>query len=79
MEKQTWRTLAIVFGITTFLLMSLYVWSYVVASNQIEQENMCMYDMCKEYSAGYVTEGLCTCYDYDVLGELIEVDWFLFN
>ena len=75
MEKTTWKIIAIIF-IALFILETGYaitsIW-YVV--NQEQKTNECYYDVCKEYPQAEYTGGVCTCYDYDMIGDYVAVDW----
>lgn len=64
-----WKTIAIVFIILFTLETSIFVISVVSVMNEDKKIMECFYDVCEEYPEADYDEGLCTCYDYDVLGE----------
>ena len=70
-----WKTIAIIF-ITLFVIeTSFFVWSYTLVLNEEKQTMECYYEICEDYADAWFEEGLCTCYDYDNLGYLQEVEW----
>jgi len=72
MEKSTWKILAIIF-ITLFVAESTFMlWAYKLAIAEEEKELQCIYDVCGEYPYGEYYNNICICYDYDLLGQLIE-------
>lgn len=71
MEKTAWKTLAIIF-IILFILETSYVsWSIWVYEQQIQKTNQCYYDICEGYPDAWYQDGLCTCYEYDLMGESV--------
>lgn len=73
MEKTTWKTIAIIF-IALFILENLFItWTVLETNKEIEKTNVCYYDVCSEYPEAMYEYDLCTCYDYDLLGDLVVV------
>jgi len=65
-----WKITAIIF-IALFLLETLslvFLWN--LTSKEIENQNICLYDICSDYPDGYYDLDICYCYDYSLLGEL---------
>jgi len=75
MEKTTWKTIAIIFMILFILETAYCIWAVSLYYDEIEDTNVCYYEFCREYPQADLTEGICTCYDLDILGKLIPVDW----
>ena len=71
MEIKTWKILAIIFIILTILEASYIYWGYYVYSSNLDKTNECWYDICGEYPDAYYEANVCTCYDYDIIGELV--------
>ena len=71
MEKEIWRTLAIVFFIIVIAETLFLAWGYFLVIEEEENTYECLYNFCSEnYDADYL-EGVCTCYDLDVFGDYI--------
>lgn len=79
MEKTAWKITAIILLVLLILETSLFVWGYLTAIKETEMTNLCAYDFCKKYPQSYYADGVCTCYDYDLLGNLQEVDYKYYN
>lgn len=74
MEKTGWKITAIVF-IALFLLTVLYlIWGMSLYYQIEENTKICYYEFCKNYANALYDDGICYCYDYDILGELVVVD-----
>ena len=71
MKAQTWKTLAIIFGILFLLETSFWIYSYNVVTKDEENMNICYYEVCGEYPQAFYEDNICHCYDYDILGELV--------
>jgi len=68
-----WKTIAIIF-ITLFVIQSLFIGlSYYSVASENKAINECYYNTCSENPDADYENGVCTCYDYDVLGNLIIV------
>jgi len=68
---QIWKNIAIIF-IILFILESLFIVGVVVVYNKEQAKQMeCFYVVCEDYPEAYYEYDLCTCYDYDVMGELV--------
>lgn len=74
MEKTGWKVLAILFIILFVLETSFVGYAVHIYNVETENTNICYYDICGEYPDALYQEGVCSCYDYDVLGSLIIVD-----
>lgn len=71
MEKQGWRTTAIVALVVLGLLVSYNIYSVAVYYDELEKSNICYYNICEEHPEAWYSEDVCTCYDYDTLGNLV--------
>jgi len=69
MEKTGWKTLAIIFICLFVAGVAFMVWSYNLVVAEEEKTYECFYNFCSEnYDADYL-DGICTCYDLDILGD----------
>lgn len=70
MEKQGWKTLAIIF--ICLLVAETLLFGYIIklGLDEMENKNLCYYEVCSGYDNAYYTGGVCGCYNYDLLGEL---------
>jgi len=71
MNKLGWKILAI----TTIVVLGTLIISTLLvirsADKELEKENLCYYEICGDYPDAYYQEKVCSCYEYDVLGELV--------
>lgn len=67
-QKNKWKTIAIIFIILFILETSYIVYAVSVYNHKLKQTNDCYYNFCADYPDADYTDGVCTCYDYDVLG-----------
>ena len=70
MKQENWKTIAIIFIIlfileTLFLALSIL---FVIHEEKMIKE--CYYNFCSEYPYADYIDGVCYCYDYNMLGEL---------
>ncbi|HDK42037.1 MAG TPA: hypothetical protein ENG87_01555 [Candidatus Pacearchaeota archaeon] len=63
-----WRTLAIILLILSVSMIILTIISIHQNTQQVKNTNICYYDICSDYPDAYYENDVCTCYDYDVLG-----------
>jgi len=63
MEKKGWKILAIIFIIISILEFSSIVWAWNYATDSIEKENECMYNICSGYDTYYFDDfdSMCFC------------------
>jgi hypothetical protein len=55
-----------------FVIENIYLVSNLISyNNELKKTNFCYYSICEEYPDAYYEDGVCFCYDYDILGELI--------
>jgi len=66
-----WKILAIVLGIL-FILENLIIGygTYLVIMEE-KETNDCYYNFCADYPEARYLDGVCECYDHDMLGELV--------
>lgn len=77
MEKLGWKITAIVFIVLFTMIIFFIGWGVTLFYGDEERKNECYYEVCKDYpEAGYDSNSfLCTCYDYDTLGNYVESDY----
>jgi hypothetical protein len=71
MEKTGWKILAIVLLIIVIIENLFFAWGYMIVEKEAKQTRECYYGICANYPDAYVEDGVCFCYDYDNLGQLI--------
>jgi len=72
-QKNRWKTIAIIFIILFLLETSFWVWAFWYDAKETALTNECYYDICEDYPDAWYDDKICSCYDYDVIGELIVV------
>lgn len=72
-KTTTWKAVAIIFMILFSLLFILNVWSGISVLKEEEKINRCYYEICEEYPDALYEKDICSCFDYDLTGELIIV------
>lgn len=70
MEKQGWKVMAIIELVLLILFISLGIYGVYQDNKEIEKTNICYYEVCADSPQAYYEEGICTCYDYDNLGQI---------
>ncbi len=65
-----WRTTAIILLILFGILAVATIISLHQDAQQVKNQNICFYDVCNNYPDAYYDSDsqVCSCYDYDVLG-----------
>jgi len=67
---EIWKTLAIIF-ITLFIIETAVIgWSIYIVGQEEKEINECYYNICDGYVEALYNNGVCYCYDTDMLGEL---------
>ena len=66
-----WKVLAIIAMILFTLLLIFNIWAVAYTNHNLKKENICFYDICAKYPDAYYLDNICTCYDYDVIGNLV--------
>jgi len=70
-KNNRWKIIAIIF-IALFGLLLLYnIWGIISYYNEVEKTDICYYDVCNEYPQAILEGNICSCYDYDLTGDLI--------
>jgi len=70
MEKHTWKILALIL-LTIIILENLAIgWGVYLLNEEENKSNICYYDVCEGFPEAWYGEGICTCYDYDLIGNL---------
>ena len=65
-----WKVTAIIFIVYSILLTSLFIWGYIIITEEEGSINKCYYNTCNQYPEAYWDAGVCSCYDYNEDGEL---------
>ena len=71
MNKEGWRTLAIIFMVIFVLQTAFFVWGFILVAEEEKNINECYFDICQNYIEAMYDNGVCYCYDIDVLGNYI--------
>lgn len=66
-----WKAVAIVLIIFTLVMIAFTVVALIEEKNYTDKVNTCYYDICSTYPDAWYADDVCTCYDYDVLGDLM--------
>ena len=66
-----WKVIAIVFIVLFTLETSFLVFSLMVYNKEVKDTNICYYEVCEDYPEAVLEDGLCHCYGYSVLDELV--------
>lgn len=71
MEKSGWKVLAVVL-ILILIAENLFLWySYKTVAEDDKTMLQCYYEICGDYADAWLDiQGICYCYDYDLLGNL---------
>ncbi|MCH7851037.1 MAG: hypothetical protein IH845_05330 [Nanoarchaeota archaeon] len=73
MKETNWKSIAITSMVTLLLILILLIWGFYLERAEEEKTYSCYYDICADYPEAVLDDPLCTCYEYDVLGNLQEV------
>jgi len=71
MEKVKWKNMAIILFIIVVLETLFIIWAYSLAVQEEENTYECFYEICEDYPDAFYESPVCSCYDYDVMGNLI--------
>ena len=65
-----WKTVAIIFIVLFTIQTAIFVWGYMETKREAKLTNICYYNICEDYPEAIYEydQGLCTCYDYDLMG-----------
>ena len=66
-----WKILAIIFMILFGLLLVFNIWSVNSYIQEETKTNECYYDVCNGYIDAWYSDGICYCYETDLLGNEI--------
>jgi len=69
--KTNWKIIAIIFIILFIAETFLIIWGIVLVNQEDRDIKECYYDVCGEYADAELIDGVCVCYTYDVIGNLI--------
>ena len=70
MDRIGWKVLAIVMIVIYTVTILIVYGIYQIGVAEDRKFDECTYEICGEYPYGEYYDGICTCYDYDVLGQL---------
>lgn len=65
-----WKTAFWIIFILFILENLLIVWGYSINAKQERQTLQCYYNTCEEYPEASLDGRVCSCYDYDLIGNL---------
>ncbi len=69
--KINWKTIAVIF-IVLFVLENTLIGLVMYSVEVKDRKTMkCYYDICEDYPDAEYLDGVCFCYDYDVVGNPI--------
>jgi hypothetical protein len=71
LDKKGWRTIAIIFIILFILENLLIAYGLYLINKEEKMIKECYYDICEEYPDASLNGDICTCYDYDLFGNLV--------
>lgn len=71
MEKTTWKTIAIIILILFIIENFIIIYGIYLIEKEEKLTYECYYDICEEYPDALYEEPLCTCYDYDLMGDYV--------
>lgn len=77
MEKSTWKIIAVIAIILVVAESCFIGWLFYIGQKELDNYNECVYETCKEYPYAEVSNGVCICYEYDILGQLQAADYNL--
>ena len=66
-----WKLIAIIFIVLFVLETSFVLWGLKINADYERDYYSCMYDICEDYPYADYLEPICSCYDYDIMGELV--------
>lgn len=72
-EYNLWKIIAIIFIVLFAIETSFLLYSVGLYNRELTNTNTCYYDYCGNYPQATYQEGVCICYDYDVLGNYVQV------
>lgn len=65
MNKKHWKILAIIF-IFLFIVENMYIgYGFHLLAQEVENTNLCYYDICGEYEQASYEDNVCICYSVD--------------
>jgi hypothetical protein len=70
----SWKTVAIIFIILFTLETSYLIWGLYLVAVEDRKTETCFYEICSKYPDASIEGNICSCMDYDVLGELQVVE-----
>ena len=65
-----WKVTAIVFITLFTLLVAWIILGLVLIAQDTAKQEECFYNVCSDYPDAWIEGNICSCYDYDLLGEL---------
>ena len=76
-----WKTVAIVLIVIQVLEIGFVGWGMYLNEKETDDMNLCYYDQnyCGDYPEADIVGEVCTCYDYDVLGEFVAAKTYLID
>ena len=74
MKPETWKLIAMICILICVIETSLIVWGMVIVRQEEVNTNICFYDFCAGYPDAMYEAGVCECYDYSIIGEMVVAD-----
>jgi hypothetical protein len=68
MKMTNWKTIAIIFIVLFTLETAFMVWAVYISVREEQRTNDCYYNFCGNYPDALYYDGICECYEYDVMG-----------
>lgn len=65
-----WKVVAIIFIILFFLETGFIIYAINIALEEEKDINLCYYTICNDYQDAWYENGVCYCYENDILGNL---------
>ena len=69
--EKKWKRIAIVFIIIASIETLMFAYGYIVITIEENQIKECYYNICEDYIEAELVGDICSCYDYDLIGNLI--------
>ena len=70
-----WKVIAIIFIVLFLAETSFIVWASWLYMDEEQKTLECYYEICGDYPEAQYESNLCTCYDYDIIGNLEPVEY----
>ncbi len=65
-----WKVIAIIFIILFTLETTIFVWGWYLIAEEDRMMKECYYEICGDYADAEIFGDVCSCYEYDLIGNL---------